>query len=326
VASPPRLDAAGRIQRLLAILQWAAQAGDRGVTVDELCARFGLAADQLVAELEMASMIGADSIHYDEMPFEAFVDGDRVVVRLFSFARPLRLTPAEGLALVAAADALVDHDDPSDPPLRRALVKLAGLLGIEPGETVDVNLDPEGGDTGRTLARATADRRRVRFRYWTYGRDVVAERTVDPWGVFEADGAWYLIGRDLGVDEERRFRLDRIEGVDVLDERAVAAPRGLDRSVRVSGDAPVAVLDLPPHARWVAEAHPVLDVVPGSDGRLQVTLAVAGRSWLERLLLRIGPDVRVVALDPELGSVDVVAAAASRVLARYRDRAAEAPR
>lgn len=326
MASAPRLDAAARIQRLLAILQWAAQAGDEGVSVHDLCTRFALDPDQLVAELEMASMIGADSIHYDEMPFEASVDGDHVVVRLFSFARPLRLTPAEGLALVAAADALVDHDDPTDPPLRRALVKLAGLLGIEPGETVDVNLEPQGGDTGRTLADATAGRRRVRFRYWTYGRDVVAVRTVDPWGVFESEGAWYLAGRDATAGEERRFRLDRMEGVEVLDEVAVAAPRGLDLSVRVSDGAPLAVLDLPPHARWVAEAHPVIDAVPQPDGRLHVTLAVAGRSWLERLLLRIGPEVRVLALDPELGSPDVVATTAARVLARYRDRGGEAPR
>ena len=322
MASAPRLDAAARIQRLLAILQWSALAGDEGVTVAELCTRFGLGADQLVAELEMASMIGADSIHYDEMPFEASVDGDRVVVRLFSFARPLRLTPAEGLALVAAADALVDDDDPTDPPLRRALVKLARLLGIEPGETVDVNLDPEGGATGRVLADATARRRQVRFRYWTYGRDVVADRTVDPWGVFESDGSWYLAGRDISVGEERRFRLDRMEGLEVLDAAASPAPRGLDLSVQLSDGAPRAVLDLPPHARWVAEAHPVIDAAPGPDGRLQVTLAVAGRPWLERLLLRIGPGVRVVALDPELGSADVVASTAARVLERYRDRGA----
>ncbi|MBX3286061.1 MAG: WYL domain-containing protein [Acidimicrobiales bacterium] len=326
MASAPRLDAAGRIQRLLAILQWAAQAGDDGATIDDLCARFGLARDQLVAELEMASMIGADSIHYDEMPFEAYVDGDRVVVRLFSFARPLRLTPAEGLALVAAADALVDDDDPSDPPLRRALAKLAALLGIEPGQTVDVNLDPEGGDVGRLLADAVDRRRRVRFRYWSYGRDVVAERTVDPWGVFESEGAWYLAGRDVDLDDERRFRLDRTEGVEVLDQPATAAPRGLDLSVRVSDDAPIAVLDLPPHARWVAEAHPVIEAEPGEGGRLRVTLAVAGRSWLERLVLRIGPDLRIVSLAPELGDPDVLASAAQRVLQRYRDRPAETPR
>lgn len=326
MASPPRLDAAGRIQRLLAILQWAALAGDDGVSVDDLCSRFDLGREQLVAELEMASMIGADSIHYDEMPFEASVDGDSVTVRLFSFARPLRLTPAEGLALVAAADALVDHDEPGDPPLRRALAKLADLLGIEPGETVDVNLDPEGGDTGRLLADAVAARRRVRFRYWTYGRDVVTERTVDPWAVFESDGAWYLAALDTDAGAERRFRLDRMEAVEVQDTAAAPPPATLDLSIRVSEGAPLAVLDLPPHARWVAEAHPVVDAVALPDGRLRVTLAVAGRSWLERLVLRIGPEVHVVSLDPDLGDPDVLAGAAARVLVRYRGGGAEAPR
>ena len=57
-----------------------------------------------------------------------------------------------------------------------------------------------------------------------------------------------------------------------------------------------------------------------------VTLAVAGRSWLERLVLRIGPEARVVSIDPELGDADVVASAAERVLARYRDRGERTPR
>ena len=321
-----RPNAAASIQRLLAILQWAAKSGDEGVSVDVLCERFGLGRDQLVKELEMAAMIGADSIHYDEMPFEASVDGDHVLVRLFSFNQPLRLTPAEGLALVAAADALVDWADTEDSPLRRALAKLAALLGIEPGETVDVNLDPEGGHAGRVAAEAIETGRRVTFRYWTYGRDVVAERVVDPWKVFVSEGAWYLVGHDLGADGERRFRLDRTEAMEVLDEAARPAPADLDLTLRVSEQAPLAVLDLPARARWVAEAYPVIDAVPGGDGRLQVTLGVAGRSWLERLVLRLGPDATVVRLDPELGDDDVLASAARKVLARYRDGAATALR
>jgi hypothetical protein len=68
----------------------------------------------------------------------------------------------------------------------------------------------------------------------------------------------------------------------------------------------------------VAEAYPVVAAEPGADGRLVVTLAVAGPSWLQRLLLRIGPGARVVRIDPALGDERIVAAAAERVLARYR--------
>lgn len=314
--SASRITAAARVQRLLAVLQWANGRAE-GTAIDELCARFGLAPAELVKELGMAAMIGADSVHYDEMPFEVIVEDGRVWVRLFSFGRPLRLTPAEGLALVAAADALVgDEPDPSS-PLWRALVKLADLLGIEPGEAIDVDLDPEGGPTGRLLAEAVAAGRRVRFTYWTYGRDVVATRVVDPWRTFTAGGAWYLAGRAVEVGEERRFRLDRMEAVEVLEEPAAPAPPGFEPTVAIDRG-PQVVLDLPAEARWVAEAYPVVAAEPSEDGRLVVTLAVAGSSWLDRLLLRLGPEARVLRIDAELGDVDVLARAAERVLERYR--------
>lgn len=313
----PRMSAGTRVARLLAILQWTASHPD-GVGIDALCERFGLGPDELVKELEMAAMVGADSVYYDEMPFEVIVEDGRVWVRLFSFGRPLRLTPAEGLALVAAAEALVGDAAPEGSPLARALIKLANLLGIEPGEAIDVDLDPEGGAAGRLLRDAVTARRRVRFDYWTYGRDVVGRRVVEPWKVFCADGLWYLAGEATEVGAPRRFRLDRMEHLEILDERAGPPPRAVDTTVAISDDQPRVVLDLPADARWVAEAFPLVALKAGEDGRLVATLAVAGSSWLERLLLRIGPDVVVREIDPVLGDGDVLARAAARVLARYR--------
>lgn len=315
----PRITAVTRVQRLLAVLQWTASHPD-GVPIDELCDRFGLARGELVKELEMAAMVGADSLHYDEMPFEVIVEDGRVWVRLFSFGRPMRLTPAEALALVAAAEALVGDDPTNASPLGRALTKLAGLLGIEPGQAVDVDLEPEGGALGRLLTDAVRRRRRVRFTYWTYGRDVVGVRTVEPWQVYTSDGSWYLAGHDVDAGAERRFRLDRTEAVEVLDDAATGRPPSdLDVAVRFTERSPLVVIDLPADARWVADAVPVVEARPGPDGRVVVTLAVAGSSWLERLLLRVGPEARIVEIAPELGDHRALAAAAQRVLARYRD-------
>jgi proteasome accessory factor C len=319
-----RINASARVQRLLAMLQWAA-ARPEGVEVDELCERFRLSSSALVKELDLASMVGADSPEYHDMPFEVFVEDGRVYVRLFSFRRALRLTPAEGLALVAAADVLVDDDD-SDSPLARALHKLADLLGIEPGQAVDVDLDPEGGDDGRTLRQAIADRCRVAFTYWTYGRDAVARRTVDPWQLFESGGSWYLTAHDPAAGGERRFRLDRMEDLELLEEPASAPPKGLTAALAVGEAAPRVVLDLAPAAGWVAEAHPVEAAEARPDGWSRVTLAVSGSPWLERLLLQLGPDAEVVEIDDELGDARIASAAATRVLARYRDRASPGTR
>jgi proteasome accessory factor C len=316
-----RIDFATRFQRLLALLRSAAARGDEGVPYGELAAQFGLTDRQLIRELETASMIGADDAHYDEMPFEVILDDDRVSVRLFSLKEPLRLTPREGLLLVASADALAGDDD-DESPLRRALVKVATVLGLEPGETIDVDADLDGGPFGLLLTEAVTSRRLVTFRYWSYGRDEVAERRVDPWAVFAADGAWYLVGRDLVADAERRFRLDRMSEVEVLDQAAGGLPPTVDRSVTGLPDAARVVLALPSEARWVAEHVPTTSVAEGPDGGLVVELAVTDRSWLERLLLRIGPAARVVEIDPALGTPDVLPGAARRILERYRVRGA----
>jgi proteasome accessory factor C len=321
----PRITAAGRLQRLLAILQWAAQ-HPQGALVSDLCDRFQLDQEDLVKELDLANMINADSPFYDEMPFEVFLEEDRVFVRLFSFRRPMRLTPAEGLALVAAADSLIEDPvrgepdgDPDPSPLARALAKLADLLGIEPGQAVDVDVDPDGGERGRQLRQAAADDRQVSFVYWTYGRDAVARRIVDPWEVFTEHSAWYLAGWAHDPGAARNFRLDRMEDLTIEDApRTQAAPRSLDRSARTVDEAPQVVLDLAPWAWWVAEAHPVISAEPVDDQRLRVTLAVAGASWLERLLLRLGSGATVVRIDEELGGPDLAARAAERVLARYQ--------
>lgn len=313
-----RLDFATRLQRLLALLRTAA-ARPEGVPSDELAAAFGLTRAQLVKELELASMVGADSAEYHDMPFEVYLDDDLVFVRLLAMDKPLRLTPQEGLLLVASAQSLAGADG-ADETLERALGKVAAVLGVEPGTSIEVDADPFGGAAGRLLEEAVERGRRVRFRYWSYARDSIGVRRVDPWAVVSSEGAWYLIGLDVDAGETRRFRLDRAWEIEVLDEAAAPAPADLDRSVvGVEGGARV-VLDLPSEARWVIEHVPTTAVRRDDDGRLTVELDVADRTWLERLLLRVGPDARVVSSDDELGPPDVLASAARRILGRYRER------
>jgi proteasome accessory factor B len=66
-----------------------------------------------------------------------------------------------------------------------------------------------------TLSLAIYDQRRVRFRYYTLGRDVEEERVVEPYGLgFGGQawdrGAWYLVGRSVERDAERVFKVQRI--------------------------------------------------------------------------------------------------------------------
>ena len=72
------------------------------------------------------------------------------------------------------------------------------------------------------------------------------------------------------------------------------------------------VLELAPSARWVLESYPHEKVEERARGKVRVTLRISERGWLERLLLKLGPDAKVVAGDKEVGR-----AAARRLLQRY---------
>src|SRR5699024_10542994 len=205
-----------------------------------------------------------------------------------------------------------------DSPLRRGLDKIARLLGFEPGDVVGVDLSVLGGPTGQLLDEAVQASRMVEFRYWSYGTDEVEMRTVDPWRVFTVDGSWYLVGHDHDRDEQRRFRLDRIGEVRVRSESStIPPPPDLELDVTFD-DVPTATLDIAGSSRWVLESLAILEFEERADGRVRVTVPVAGRMWLERLAVRLGDDLEIVELDPSLGDRRVAATAARRILTRYR--------
>lgn len=299
------------IQRILALVPWIVAHPDTPKT--EIAARFGITTDQLEDDLGLVLMIGvppyspAEYIDVDD-------EGDTVTIRLADyFRRPLRLTPGEGLALLAAGRALlaVPGSDPEG-PLATALAKLEATLDL-PGVVIDV-----GGPRFLETVRAAASRHeRLEIDYWSAGRDELTSRRIDPAVVFFAVGEWYVSAYCQRAREERMFRVDRIRAVRPTGERfevvasstapeEVFTPRPADRRV---------TLDLPGAAGWVPESYPTTEVTAGPDGRLRVVLVVSEPAWLERLLLRVGPEARVV--EPEEWRA-IGAAAARRVLDRYR--------
>ena len=85
---------------------------------------------------------------------------------------------------------------------------------------------------------------------------------------------------------------------------------------RAETDTPRVTLDLAADARWVVDQYPVESTDELDDGGLRVQMAITARPWLERLLVRLGPDARVVDAAPELAGAGPDAA--TRMLARYR--------
>ena len=309
-----RKSADDRLRRLLAMVPWVvAQQGPR---VEEVCERFGIKESQLAADLELLFMCGLWPYSPD-MLIEADIADGRVWIRYAEyFARPLRLTPAEGLSLVAAGAALlaVPGTD-TEGPLARGLAKLARVLGVAPDDAVEVELGAAPPDVLAELQRASTERQQVDIDYYAYGRDERTRRVIDPWSVFSAGGHWYVLGWCHRVDGERLFRVDRVHDVVVLAStfEPPDRPSAPGTVYHPSPGDPLVVLDLESDAAWVAEQYPNEGVEPLGDGRLRVRLRVSERAWLERLLLRLGPAVNVVE-----GDSTIVRDAAERVLRRYR--------
>src|SRR5947209_2449110 len=203
----PRLAAEPRLRRLLAMVPWIV-ARD-GPSIDEVCHRFACSREELLADLEMLWVCGLYP-YTPDMLIDVDIADDRVWINYADyFRRPLRLTPAEGLALVGAGAALlsVPGTDP-DGPLARALAKLANVLGVIGDEAVEIDLGGAPPDILATVQQATAAERQVWIDYYSFGRDGWATRMVDPWQVFSAGGAWYLSGYCHRADGRRLFRVD----------------------------------------------------------------------------------------------------------------------
>ncbi len=110
---------------------------------------------------------------------------------------PLDLAPDEQLALNMAASAVAMGGSAG----RDALLKL-GLMS-HPGLPAATGETPLGWLT--LLDQAARARSKATFEY--RGR----ARTVDPYGLVASGGHWYLVARDGGAGDVRRFRVDRME-------------------------------------------------------------------------------------------------------------------
>jgi len=314
-----KISTAEKLERLISIVSWV-NAHD-GPRIDEVCERFGIDRVELVAQLDMASMIGDETGDYGDMPIEVFYEDDRVFVHLTAFERPLRLSPEQGLALLAAGAGLQQGSGGTDPdgPLARGLAKLAGVVGIDPGESLDVDLGEADRELLDALREAVADRRPCELDYWSAGRDHRTHRVVDPWRVFNEAGAWYLQGWCHLAEGERVFRVDRVRGLAPV-EGSFTPPRRLPPPVayRAGADDPRIVLELGAEARWVAATYPVDRVDDLGDGRIRVTMPAGAPAFLARLLLQLGPAATIVEADDRSDGAAIVAEAATRILQRYR--------
>jgi proteasome accessory factor C len=305
----PRVEAEADLARVLAMVPWLA--AHRGVTKADVAARFNITRDQLERDLGLIMMVGVPPYSpgdYISIEYE----GDTIDVWLAPyFHRPLRLTAAEGLAILAAGRALLAVPGSDEQgPLATALDKLEAALGVS-----EVVVEFGAPEHLRAVREAAEHGRRIEIEYWSAGRDAVTSRRIDPGPPFFALGEWYTDSFDHLRGEARMFRVDRIREVRATAETFPPVPAGTRASVyNPRPDDPRVTVELPASAGWVVESFPAEGIEDLPAGGQRVVLAVSETAWLERVLLNAGPGARVV--DPP-ESRQIAADAAWRVRARY---------
>jgi len=190
-----------------------------------------------------------------------------------------------------------------------ALLKLRAA-GMEAGDErpASQNIEPRLGTPEPAfgpLWEAVRDHRPVTFSYRAAGRSEPQRRELEPWGVVNRHGRWYVAGWDRGRKDTRVFRLDRLAGPVKFcgPSGSVTVPDGADvrELVRNWDSAPArehtALLRVRSGAGVGLRQHAVSvrpdDGPPGWD---LVTTRFADVGWFADYAAWFGPDV--VVLDP----------------------------
>ena len=187
------------------------------------------------------------------------------------------------------------------------LLKLRAA-GIDAEEASQPGIEPRlqtGGPAFGPLWEAVRDGRPVSFSYQAAGRSTPERRNLEPWGVVNRYGRWYVVGFDRDRDGERVFRLSRITGAVSFTGPAgtVTVPAGTDvqRSVQAwDADPPgvrTAVLRLRRGSAFGLRRHATSDRPdPGQDGWDLVEAPFSDVSWYADYIASFGSDA--VAIEP----------------------------
>ena len=311
-----------RMTRLLALVPYLT-ARPEGVALSGAARDFGVGERQLRSDLELLWMCGLPGYGPGDLIDLAF-EGDRVRVTFTAgMVRPLRLTTDEAVALVVALRTLLELPGLAErDAVSRALAKVSAAAGHAADRVTPVAVSVDAREEALAVVKDGLERKRaLHLHYYVPTRDERTERTVDPMRLLLVDGRWYLEAWCRRVEGVRLFRLDRVDDVVVLDERAAPPPQAHERDVdhgiyQPEPGSPAVRLRLARHARWVADYYPVDSVAPVDDppGGLAVTVRTADLAWARRLVASLGGAAQV---DEPADLAAEVAADARAALSRY---------
>src|SRR5437667_7841349 len=150
---------------------------------------------------------------------DEFTGEELYILRSEQYFLPQLELEDEELAALQTALYLLEGKFAYAEPLRLALQNLAlGRPGFGEAashtaqrvEVLDPDYSPEMPGRLAKLEGAISKQRTVKFEYWSISRDRVGERTLNPYGLIQDNGGWYVVGQDLDRKDIRTFRVSRI--------------------------------------------------------------------------------------------------------------------
>jgi predicted DNA-binding transcriptional regulator YafY len=211
------------------------------------------------------------------------------------------LKPLEGTHIKASLDSALNKASAALPTEALEYVRqLREYLSIGLGPHKKYRAHKQ---TIEQLARAVTNKRTVQLRYFSASRNKTKRREVDPYRLWYASGALYLVGYCHLRKDVRLFAIDRIRALS-LTNKPCQLPLGFDLDAYVE-NALVVMRGEPVEvelrfdrktAPWVKdrEWHPSQTLLLRKNGELTMKLRVSDTRELLGWILSFGSGVRVV--------------------------------
>ena len=286
-----KLTSEQRLSRAIDIMEALYAAGEDGTTRDELCSRFDITGASLDEILEIVSSL-ADRESGARIICER--RGERVVLTGDAGrVLPLRLSAAEGAVLNHELESLGIE------PQTAARIRRA-LLPEELGFNQRVFDTVAHGSHWQQLNCAIQDGVRCRISYRSMDDTRARERLVDPLRITTNGDQTYLIAWDVAVDEQRTYRMDKIEDMVLTDDSVVRhAPESAtlhDSLAQAERSARLLIpLDMAERLDWPG----IMSIEPDGASGATVNVRYGSERWLLSQVIAAGGAIRILD-DPAL--------------------------